>query len=73
MSGGDALFTLLAPYQSLSLICGFLFDSLGEMVRFLESFGLVGLPRSPFRAAREELVRIGTVAGSIEFREGAIV
>jgi hypothetical protein len=73
MSGGDALFILLAPYQSLSLTCGFLFDSLGEIVRFLESFGLVGLPKSPFKVAREELVRIGTVAGSIEFREGAIV
>lgn len=36
------------------------------------SFVLVGLPNSPFNAAREELVRIGTVAGSIEFREGAI-
>ena len=43
------------------------------MVRFLESFGLVGLPWSPFKAAREELVRMGTVAGSIEFREGAMV
>lgn len=43
------------------------------MVLFLESFWLVGLPKSPFKAAREELVRIGTVAGSIEFREGAIV
>jgi hypothetical protein len=72
MGGGDALFVLLAPYQSFSLTCGFLFDSLGETVRFLESRGLLGLPNSPFRAALEELVRMGTVAGSIEFREGAI-
>ena len=70
MSGGDDLVALPAPYQSLSLTCGFLLDSLGEIVRFLGSIGLVGPPVSPFNAAREELVRIGTVAGSMELREG---
>jgi hypothetical protein len=69
MSGGGDLLALPAPYQSLSLTCGFLFDSLGEIVLCLESIGLVG-PNSPFNAARDELVRMGTVAGSMELREG---
>jgi hypothetical protein len=69
MSGGGDLLALLAPYQSLSLTCGFLLDSLGEIVLFLESIGLAG-PDSPFNAARDELVRMGTVAGSMELREG---
>ena len=72
MSGGDALVALPAPYQSLSLTWGFLLESFGEMVRFLGYVGLVGPPRSPFNVAREELVRIGTVAGSMELREGVM-
>lgn len=68
MRGGDALLILLAAIQSLSLTCGLLLDSLGESVRPFELRGLVGRPASPFKTALEELVRIGTVAGSIESR-----
>lgn len=68
MSGGDDLLFLLAAIQSLSLTCGLLLDSLGEIVRVLASRGLVGTPASPFRKALEELVRMGIVEGSIEMR-----
>ena len=68
MSGGDVLDALLAPYQSLSLTCGFLFDSAGDIVRPLLSNELREVPGSPFKKALDELERIGTVAGSIELR-----
>lgn len=68
MSGDDALLALFAAIQSLSLTCGFLLDSLGEIVWALGSRGLVGPPNSPFKKALEELVRIGMVDGSIDMR-----
>lgn len=68
MNGDDALLALFAAIQSLSLTCGFLLDSLGDIVRACASRGLVGAPGSPFRKALEELVRIGMVDGSIDMR-----